>query len=109
MNKKNIGLTEQQATILDSMVRDMGHYGNWCFYVVSDQDTSVYGGYIPAMVFRDVQSYFSMNGPAYGDIPFIIGQELDEAVQRCRLMNEHIGLDKQMVEDILESAGLENN
>lgn len=89
---------------MEHMATDMGYHGEWCFYVVPVQDIKTYGGYIPAMVFRDVQSYFSMNGPLYGDVPFVIGQNFDEARQRCELMNEHIGLDDEVVMQILEST-----
>ncbi|MDH5444722.1 MAG: hypothetical protein OEY52_04145, partial [Gammaproteobacteria bacterium] len=85
MSQGDIGLTPQQIAILDNILNDMGYHGEWCFYVVKDQDSTSYGGYIPAMVFKDVKSYFSMNGPIYGDTPFIIGQTLEEAVLRCRL------------------------
>ena len=99
-------LTGQQISILNHMVKDMGYHGEWCFYVPPRQNIEGYGAYIPAMVFRDVQSYFSMNGPSYGDVPFVIGQNLDEARAMCRLVNRHIGLEEETVRDILESAGL---
>ena len=69
-----------------------------------DQDIKTYGGYIPAMVFRDVENYFTMKGPLYSDIPFIIGQNLDEARLRCKLMNQYIKLNDETVNEILESA-----
>ena len=99
-------LTNQQISILNHMVKDMGYQGVWCFYVPPGQNIEGYGAYIPAMVFRDVQSYFSMNGPLYGDVPFVLGKNLDEAREMCRLMNRHIGLDEETVRDILDSAGL---
>ena len=104
MKDNKIELSEQQKMLLDNMASDMGHHHEWCFDVAPVQDIKTYGGYIPAMVFRDIQSYFSMNGPLYGDAPFIIGQNVEEARQRCKLMNEHIGLDDEMVEQILEST-----
>lgn len=107
MSDDEIKLSEQQKIILDNMARDMGYHGEWCFYVAPDQATETYGGYIPAMVFREVQSYFSMNGPLYGDVPFILGKNLAEAKMHCKLMNEHIGLDDEQVEEILASARLD--
>lgn len=109
MDENTFSLTEQQINLLDNMARDMGYHGDWCLYVVTDQDPALYGGYIPSMVFRDVQSYFSMNGPLYGDQPFIIGQTLDEARARCRLMNQHLQLNNNIVADILDSAGFETD
>lgn len=109
MSKSETTLSQQQTTLLDNMIRDMGHHGDWCFYVVAGQDAEIYGGYIPAMVFRGVKSWFSMNGPAYGDIPFIIDQNVDEARQTCRQMNLYIGLSDDIVDDIIESAGLYND
>lgn len=107
MSDDEIKLSEQQKTLLDNMVRDMGDHGEWCFYVAPGQETVSYGGYIPAMVFRDVQSYFSMNGPIYGDVSFIIGQSLAEARVCCMQMNAYIGLSDEQVEEILESARLD--
>ncbi len=107
MSDTDIALSAQQKILLDNIISDMDYHGDWCFYVVAEQDTRTYGGYIPTMVFRDVQSFFPMNGPIYGDVPFIIGQTLSEARQRCKLMNEYIQLDSETVAQILESAGLE--
>lgn len=109
MSNDKIELSEQQKMLLDNMARDMGYHGDWCFYVAPDQDVEIYDGYIPAMVFRDVKSYFSMNGPLYGDVPFIIGQNLAEAKTRCKLMDDYIGLENDQVEDILGSARLNTN
>ncbi len=106
MAEVRITLSPQQKNLLESLAKDMGFHGDWCFYLPEEQDTNLYGGYIPAMVFRDVQDYFPLNGPIYGDQPFVIGQELTEAKTRCRLLNEHIKLDEETVNDILESAGL---
>lgn len=105
MERKHIRLSTREKVILNDLVRDMGYYGEWCFYVTAAQDHRRYGGYIPAMVFRDVPNYFVMNGPLYSDVPFIIGQTFEEARQRYRLMNEYIGLDSTTVAAILESAG----
>ena len=109
MADSDVTLSAKHIAMLDHMLSDMGYQGVWCFYVVADQDTEALGGYIPAMVFQDVQSYFSMNGPLYGDVPFIIGQTLSEARERCKLMNKHIQLTHDKVEEILESAGLKTD
>lgn len=106
MSDDKVILSEQQKIILDNMARDMGSHGEWCFYVAPGQETETYGEYIPAMVFQEVQSYFSMNGPLYGDVPFILGKNLTEAKMLCKLMNKHIGLDDEQVEKILASAKL---
>jgi len=108
MSSSDIKLSEQQKMLLDNMKKDMGYHGDWCFYIAADQDVEIFDSFIPAMVFRDVQSYFSMNGPLYGDVPFTVGQKLAEAKLRCKLMNEHIGLDDELVKQILDSAGLDN-
>ncbi len=107
MDNSGFELTEREKSILGNMVSDMGFHGDWCFYVVLDQDTASYGGYVPALVFRDVQSYFTMNGPLYGDVPFVIGQTSHEAWSRCALINAYIGLDEETVQEIVESAGLD--
>ena len=106
MTEDGIILSPQQKSLLDNMASDMGYHGDWCFYLIEVQDLNLYGGYIPAMVFRDIQECFPLTGPVYGDQPFVIGRELAEARLRCRLMNEHIKLDEETVSDILESAGL---
>lgn len=106
MSDNDIVLSEQQKMLLGNICRDMGYHGDWCFYVAPDQDIGIFDSFIPAMVFRDVQSYFSMDGPLYGDVPFAIGQKLAEAKACCQLMNEHIGLDDEVVKQLLESAGL---
>ena len=106
MRKVDNTLSGQQISILDAMVRDMGYHGEWCFYVPPEQDIQLYGAYIPAMVFRDVQSFFAMNGPLYGDVPFLIGQSLSNAQEMCRQMNRHIEVYEETVRDILDSAGL---
>lgn len=105
MNHASIELTAHEKIVLDNMKREMGYFKQWCLMIPAEQNTAIYGGYIPSMVFRDVQTYFTLNGPLYSDMPFIIGQTLDEATQRCRLMNEYLGLDAETVREILESAG----
>jgi hypothetical protein len=104
-----IKLSAQQISLLDNMLKDMGYHADWCFYVPAEQDVDVCGGYIPAMVFRGVQRYFSMNGPLYGDSPFVIGQTLEEAQARCKKMNQYARLNEEAVEDILSSAGLQTD
>ena len=106
MSKDEITLSENQITVLNILLEDMGYQGEWCFYVAPEQDITIYGGYLPAMVFGGVKSYFTMNGPVYGDMPFVIGKTFEEAKARCRLMNQHAKLTDELVTQILKSAGL---
>ena len=109
MDSSEPELSERERAILNNMASDMGFHGDWCFYVVADQNTATYGGYLPALVFREVQSYFTMNGPLYDDIPFVIAQTIQAARRRCALMNAHIGLDDETVREIVDSAGLDGD
>ena len=109
MKSDDIQLSDRQMNLLNKMQKDMGFHGVWCFYVVQDQDAHSTAGYIPAMVFQDIQKTFPMNGPLYGDMPFVIGQTYEEATIICQLMNDYIGLDQDQVNEILDSAGLQQS
>lgn len=77
----------------------------YCYYIPPDQDPSLHGGYVPAIVIADEWGFYPLSGdPEQFQTPWLWGMTLKGAEAIAKQRNERLGLTDKDVFEIIASS-----
>ena len=72
-----------------------------CYYISPSQDPSIYGGFVPSIVYENENGHFPLVGNGEGSAPYIWGNTLEEAEAVAKSANERRDISEEEANEIL--------
>ncbi len=76
----------------------------WCYTIPLEQNTGLYGGYVPSMVVEDDPNHYPMLGKGDHAAPWVWGEELEQALRICTNKNNDMGISHAEADRIIGSS-----
>lgn len=76
----------------------------FCYYVPEDQDTKLYGGFVPSVVIENESGHYPMLGNGAHASPWVWGDTHEKAQQIADQVNAKRGVSKAEAERIVDSS-----
>lgn len=76
----------------------------FCYYVPEDQDTKLYGGFVPSVVIENESGHYPMLGNGAHASPWVWGDTYEKAKEIAEEMNHKLGISPQRATEIVASS-----
>ena len=72
-----------------------------CYWISPSQDPSIYGGFVPSIVYENEDGHFPLVGNGKGSAPYIWGNTLEKAEAVAKSANTRRGISEEEANEIL--------